>query len=77
MQTPIPGAVYEDERTGDLLECVHSPDTFGVPVHEAENMQIEFETVEGDDWFTIFVDNFGRGYRKVADSIEDLEADRQ
>lgn len=72
MQTPTQGAVYRDEVTDEQIVCVHSPDTFGLPVHEAENEQIEFETVEDGEWFTIPVDNYGRNYTKVADSEEDL-----
>lgn len=73
MQTPTQNAVYEDEFTGDLVECVHSPDVFGMPTREAENEQIEFETVEDGEWFTIPVDNFRGSYTKVADNVEALE----
>jgi len=74
MQTPTEDTVYEDEFTGDRVVCVSSPDTFGVPTHKAENMQIEFETVEDGEWFTIPVDNFRGNYTKVADSVDKLEA---
>lgn len=70
--TPKENAVYEDEHTGNKMVCVHSPKTAGVPTHRAENKQIEFETVEDGEWFSISVDNFGRNYRKVADSEDEL-----
>lgn len=72
MRTPQEGAVYEDTNTGEKLLCIKSPDTFGVPTHKAENMEIEFKTVEDGQWFTIFVDNFRGSYRKVADSLAEV-----
>jgi len=74
MQTPTEGAIYEDEHTGTLFECVHSPDTFGMTTMEAEHAPIEFETVDDGEWYSIYVDNFQRGYRKVADSKAELTA---
>lgn len=72
MMTPKENAVYEDEHTGNKMVCVHSPKTAGVPTHRAESKQIEFETVEDGEWFSIPVDNFGRNYSKVADSEAEL-----
>lgn len=73
MQTPRENHVYRDPE-GDLVECVNSPDTFGEPTHKAENMEIGFEVVEDGTYFTIFVDNFGRGYAHVADSVGELDS---
>lgn len=72
MRTPNEGAVYEFD--GTAYECTHSPDTMGVPTHRAESMACEFERIEDGEWMSIPVDDFGRGWSKVAKSREAYEA---
>ena len=74
MQTPTEGAIYKDEYAGKLLKCVRSPDVFGMSTMETENETILFETIEDGKRFSIFVDNFQRGYPKVAESESELAA---
>ena len=75
MQTPIEGAIYEDtNREGSRLKCVSSPDVFGLSTMETENETFYFVDLETDSKFSIFVDNFQRGYRKIAESESELTA---
>jgi hypothetical protein len=72
MQTPTEGAVYHDEVIDGRMVCVKAPDTAGVSMREAESMTVEFELVEDDEWFSIFLDNFGSNQTRVAGGVEDL-----
>jgi len=69
------GPVYKDTNTDQLVLVLDNPDTVGVPTHEAENKQVELETVDNRQWYTVFKDNFRSNYVKVADSVDDLEED--
>lgn len=72
MRTPTEGAVYRDEHADSLVECTDSVDPFGKSTMELEQSQIWFRGVDDDQKFSIFVDNFQRGYQKVADSVDEL-----
>lgn len=64
-------AIYKSEVTGDLVEVLSVPDRFGTT--DPDNQTIEVEGVEDGEWSTVFRDNFRKGFRKVADSREDLD----
>ena len=74
MQLPTEGAIYEDKHTDCRIKCVDTPDIFGLSTMEAENKQIWFENLESETKFSIFVDNFQRGYKKIAESEAELTA---
>lgn len=72
MRTPSEGAVYRDEHADSLVECTEGVDPWGKSTRELENEQVWFQGVDDGEKFSIYVDNFQRGYPKVADSVDQL-----
>jgi len=64
-------AIYESKHSGELVKVTSVPDGFG------DNEQVEFRTLSDDEWYGVYQDNFRKGYKKVADSEEKLEADEE
>jgi hypothetical protein len=64
------GAYYRNKHSGDLVEVIESPDSFASG--DPDNKQVELKTLESDEWYSVFADNFRSGYDFVAESREDL-----
>lgn len=62
------GPVYKSEASGDLFVVVSRPE-FGA----GDDAEVEIERVSDGEWYGVFQDNFNSGYRKVADTLGEVD----
>jgi hypothetical protein len=61
------GPVYESEHSDSLFVVVSRPNTFD------DNNEVEVRRVEDGEWFGVYQDNFRKAYRKVADTLGEVD----